>query len=164
MQNLGSSYEPFAIKVPFATANPLQTEELKKKVVHACESVCQLIYRAQLFVNFYILSHQQDTLHCVFTDNFWYSITQLVNGRKVTNPNVLPLDLMKSWKAFCDMYPSVVRPDYLHPGEAQSISYACTKIATAYQKAIVDLFQQKRLPTPKSLHPPHLDWAKERLQ
>ncbi|KAI9023882.1 hypothetical protein CLU79DRAFT_791472 [Phycomyces nitens] len=59
---------------------------LKSSIVTACTHLRHLIFRAQIFVNHCIIKALDLTVpKGVFKQQFWYTIIQMVNGRKPTS-------------------------------------------------------------------------------
>ena len=90
--------------------------------------------------------HKDDIIpDCIFKQNFWYSICQLVNNRKATNGTALPSDMIPAWDTFRIKYPAIIYKVNLASGNSQCISEACTVVATSYLNNIVELFEAKVL-------------------
>ncbi|ORE09131.1 hypothetical protein BCV72DRAFT_321051 [Rhizopus microsporus var. microsporus] len=70
-----------------------------------------------LLTNSYCLSKSHDFIpHAIFTQQYWYSVRQLVNGKKITNSANTSLDLTSYWDAFKDTNPSSVYQQKLIKG------------------------------------------------
>jgi len=159
--NLGKAHQSFTRKIPFrscirnnesiiattsSSVNPQSAATIKSRIISACEDVRQLIFRAQIFVNYYILMHKDDIIpDCIFKQNFWYSICQLVSNRKATNGTALPSDMIPAWDTFRIKYPAIIYKINLASGNSQCLSEACTVVATSYLNNIVELFEAKVL-------------------
>jgi hypothetical protein len=90
--------------------------------------------------------HKDDIIpDCIFKQNFWYSICQLVNDRRVTNGIILPSDIIPAWNTFYSKYPAIKYKVNLASGNSRCISEACTTVATSYLNNIVELFEAKVL-------------------
>ncbi|KAG2191249.1 hypothetical protein INT46_011508 [Mucor plumbeus] len=91
-QNLGTGFQSFTRKVPFDTCvKERYRSVLKDRILSASEDVRQLLFRAQMFVNYFIILHSNENISgCNYRQFFWYSICQLVNNRRVKNSNVIP--------------------------------------------------------------------------
>ena len=90
--------------------------------------------------------HKDDIIpDCMFKQNFWYSICQLVNNRKATNGTTLLSDIIPAWNKFRIKYPAIIYKVNLASGNSQCISEACTVVATSYLNNIVELFETKVL-------------------
>ncbi|KAI9030657.1 hypothetical protein CLU79DRAFT_785681 [Phycomyces nitens] len=114
--NLGDNYKAFTRKLPFdnCVVNTYKAS-LKSSIVTACTHLRHLIFRAQIFVNHYIIKALDLTVpKGVFKQQFWYTIIQMVNGRKPTSIS-------------------------------QCITEACKDLATSYTNTIVEGFEQKLL-------------------
>lgn len=79
-ENLGVEYRAFTRKIPFD--NIVEEEHarfLKPAILSASNDLRNMIFRAQIFVNYYIIlfSHEMEGIdipYCIFERNFWYSI------------------------------------------------------------------------------------------
>ncbi|KAI8967153.1 hypothetical protein BDF20DRAFT_928839, partial [Mycotypha africana] len=121
----------------------------KSKVVEACSVIRNLVLRAKLFVNYYVSKNatlaEPKCIKCIFTQNFWYSMIQLVNGQRPKNSRLISQQLLSSFDSFKTTYPKIVFPVKLFPGLSQAITEACTEIATSYTNSIVENFEEKLL-------------------
>ncbi|KAI9004296.1 hypothetical protein CLU79DRAFT_825176, partial [Phycomyces nitens] len=114
--NLGDNYKAFTRKLPFnnCVVNTYKAS-LKSSIVTACTHLRHLIFRAQIFVNHYIIKSPDLTVpKGVFKQQFWYTIIQMYLVR-------------------------------LLPGISQCINEACKELATSYTNTIVEGFEQKLL-------------------
>jgi hypothetical protein len=65
----------------------------------ASKDARSIIIRAHIFINHYILvclNQQEEIPSSVFKQNFWYSVYQLMNGKRVTNSNALLRDAFRT--------------------------------------------------------------------
>lgn len=70
---------------------------ITNKVLVVSEYVRNIMIRAQLFVNYYVITHVDQAIDKnVFTQNFWYCTTQLVLGKSPKNTKALPSDFLDS--------------------------------------------------------------------
>ena len=159
--NLGKPHQSFTRKIPFkscirnnetniattsSSANSQSTATIKSRIIRTCEDVRQLMFRAQVFVNYYILVHKDVIIpNFIFRQNFWYSICQLVNNCKVTNGTTLPSDIIFARNVFRTKYPSIIYKVELASGNSQCILEACTTVVTSYLKNMVELSKVKTL-------------------
>ena len=150
-QNLGVGYKAFTRKLPLD--NCIREEyanTLKPVIVSACRDVRNIGFRAQIFVNYYVTLRSQQTEendipHCIFQRNFWYTVCQLVNAKRVTLSTNLPPNMNAVWDAFRSVYPSIVYNKVLAPGTSQCLAEACNELATSYQNSIVEGFEERLL-------------------
>ncbi|KAI8984087.1 hypothetical protein BDF20DRAFT_807872, partial [Mycotypha africana] len=78
---LGHNSIIFVRKLPVCRAVlPQFREEFKEKVILCCKDIRAIVFRCQLFVNAYLVHNKNDIPSVVFTQQFWYSIAQLVTG------------------------------------------------------------------------------------
>ena len=90
--------------------------------------------------------HKDDIIpDCIFKQNFWYSLCQLVNNCKVIHETTLPSYTISAWDKFHIKYPTTIYKVNLVSVNSQCISEACTTVATFYLNNIVELFEAKFL-------------------
>ncbi|KAI7904277.1 uncharacterized protein BX663DRAFT_431850, partial [Cokeromyces recurvatus] len=123
---------------------------LKPVIIPACRDVRDIIFRAQIFVNYYVtLQSQQieenDISHCIFQRNYWYTVCQLVNAKRVTLSTNLSPNMNAVWDAFMPVYPSIVYNKALAAGNSQCLAEACNKLATSKQSSIIEHFEEHLL-------------------
>ncbi|KAI8997611.1 hypothetical protein BDB01DRAFT_893114 [Pilobolus umbonatus] len=79
--NLRDNYKAYTRKLRFdnCVSNTYHTK-LKSNVIKACSSVRHLVFRAKLFVNYYVLENHNliGAPKVIFSQNFWYSIIQML--------------------------------------------------------------------------------------
>lgn len=110
---------------------------LKQIIISACESI---------FVNHYILIHGNAVIpSCIYKQNFWYSICQLVNDDWVTNGTTLLEDIVSVWNAFRPGNPSILYPKKLVKEASQCLAQACVEVSTAYLNNTVEMFETRLL-------------------
>ncbi|GAA5803229.1 hypothetical protein HPULCUR_008706 [Helicostylum pulchrum] len=107
-----------------------------------------VLSRALLFANYYIAhrSNQQennDLPRCIFRQQFWYSIRQMVNGKRVIQSNNLPSDMLSVWDSFKAQHRTIMYNAALKPGLSQCLTEACTELATSYQNHTVENFETR---------------------
>ncbi|KAG2231611.1 hypothetical protein INT48_006697 [Thamnidium elegans] len=78
---------------------------LKAFIISFSRDVSEIVFRAQLFVNYYIAHRSNqpennDVPRCVLRQQFWYSICQMVNGKRVTQRASLLSDML----SVCDSF------------------------------------------------------------
>ena len=143
-QNLGTGFTTFTRKIPFDNCvKPNYKVALKNRIISASDSVRQVLFRAQIFVNHYIILHSSEVIPAqVFQQGFWYSVCQLVNNKRITNGAGVPSDLIAVWNGFKNTHQSIVYDVNLNPGVASCLSEACIQVATAYLNAVVERFEK----------------------
>ncbi|KAI8991970.1 hypothetical protein BDF20DRAFT_807306, partial [Mycotypha africana] len=84
---LGSDSTMFTRKLPVSRAAlPEYREKFMEKVISCCKDLRAIMFRCQLFVNAYLVHNKKNDFPSgVFTQQFWYSIGQLVTGKKVAH-------------------------------------------------------------------------------
>ncbi|CEG79169.1 hypothetical protein RMATCC62417_13666 [Rhizopus microsporus] len=118
---------------------------IKDKIIKVSKDIRNILIRAQLFVNYYIMNHNGLVVDKkVFTQNFWYSISQLVLGKTPTNKKSLPDDIFSSWGSFSSRYKEMVyKMDNPVAGYSQCLTAYCVEVVTCYNNMIVECFQSR---------------------
>ncbi|KAI9247915.1 hypothetical protein EDC94DRAFT_589625 [Helicostylum pulchrum] len=128
--NLGKNYQPFTIKIPLDKC--VKQEFLPHLKAFAISSsrnsipspvICQLLHFA--------------------SQQFWYSIRQMVNGKRVIQSNNLPSDMLSVWDSFKAQHRTIMYNAVLKPGLLQCLTEACTELATSYQNHTVENFETR---------------------
>ncbi|PHZ15017.1 uncharacterized protein RHIMIDRAFT_276959 [Rhizopus microsporus ATCC 52813] len=121
-RNLGFPYIAFTRKLPLDSIVKSDYREiLKNKIIVSSRDIRNIVSRAMLLTNSYCLSKSHDFIpHAIFTQQYWYSVRQLVNGKKITNSANTSLDLTSYWDAFKDTNPT------------------CKELETCYNNHIVE--------------------------
>ncbi|GAA5816932.1 hypothetical protein MFLAVUS_010467 [Mucor flavus] len=130
--NLGDNYEAYTRKLGFDNCvSDTYHTKLQSNVIKACSTVRHLVFRAKLFVNYYVLENHAliGAPKVIFSQNFWYSIIQMVNGKRPINSVSLPQQLLSSFDQF----------------KSQCVTEACTELATSYTNNIVENFENHLL-------------------
>ena len=92
-----------AIKAPYK-------DGFHSKVIHLCEYVRSVIILTQMLANAFILTNNEISPYC-FTQNYFYSLTQIVRDETVTGTNSkLPLnELNQVWENLEAAHPTITR-------------------------------------------------------
>lgn len=113
------------------------------KVQKVSEHVRNIMIRSQLFVNYYIIINADQAIDDkVFSQNFWYAITQLVLKKK-PNSKHLPGNLMEHWNSFTSRFNVVYDMVPLVNGYSHCVTAACIEMATTYTNNIVESFETR---------------------
>lgn len=117
---------------------------MSSKIQTVSEQVRNIMIRAQLFVNYYLISHSNNRAvdKKVFTQNFWYAITQLVL-QKAPNQKFLPSDCLESWNSFSSRFNVTYKMVPVINGYSHCVSAACIAMATTYSSNIVECFEAR---------------------
>ncbi|ORE01598.1 hypothetical protein BCV72DRAFT_320863, partial [Rhizopus microsporus var. microsporus] len=85
--HLGEHYQAYIRNVSFDNCILDQYKtKLKINVIETCSSVRYLIFKAKLFISYYLLENSTAVApKCLYTQNFWYSVIQLINGKEEIN-------------------------------------------------------------------------------
>ena len=142
---MGGKPISFTRKIKLQTIlRPEYQSVILEKVKRVCNHIRNIVIRAQLFVNYYIITHSENVVDKkVFSQNFWYCITQLVLKKKPTNIKVLPGDLKACWESFSARYSSIKYDMAPVSGYSHCLSAACVELATTYTNAIVECFESR---------------------
>ncbi|CAO3687040.1 unnamed protein product [Rhizopus stolonifer] len=147
LENLGQGYQAFTRKLPLTTCVTTQhVQNLQSKIIVASREVRNIVFRAQIFTNYYITLRSQqpdnnDISHCIFRQQFWYSVCQLVNSRRVTTSTNLAPNMIAVWNAFKPSFNSIVYDQTL----LQFLAKACTELVTSYQSNMMEYFESRLL-------------------
>lgn len=146
-ENLGDNYQAFTRRIPLDNCVfDEYRDTFKERIIEACSDVRYLVFKAKTFVNHYILENSAFVApKNLFKQNFWYTVTKLVNEKTIKDTSTLPDGLMEAYSRFKANHPSFVRSKTLLPGVSQCITEACTEIATSYLNNIVENFEQRLL-------------------
>ncbi|PHZ16683.1 uncharacterized protein RHIMIDRAFT_266661 [Rhizopus microsporus ATCC 52813] len=123
---------------------------MKPITISACRDVRNIVFRAQVFVNYYTTLRSQQELnndipHCIFRQQFWHSVYQLVNAKRVTTSTNIPPNMMTVWYVFQSQYNSIVYHQQIAEGTSQWLAEACTELATSYHNSIMEHFESRLL-------------------
>ncbi|CEG83563.1 hypothetical protein RMATCC62417_17464 [Rhizopus microsporus] len=126
------------------------TSHLPENFLWIIVDVRNTLFRAQVFVNYYITLYSQQELnndipHCIFRQQFWYSVCQLVNAKRVTASINTPPNMMAVWNVFQSQYSSIVHHQQIAGGILQCLAEACTELATSYHNNMVEHFESRLL-------------------
>ncbi|CEJ03335.1 hypothetical protein RMCBS344292_17321 [Rhizopus microsporus] len=79
---LGSNYQKYTVSIPFASfcRETLKKSNFLKKIKAISGFIREVILKAQLFVNYYILKHPNKLTNDFFEQNFWYIISRIVRA------------------------------------------------------------------------------------
>ncbi|PHZ17690.1 uncharacterized protein RHIMIDRAFT_310330, partial [Rhizopus microsporus ATCC 52813] len=144
-RSLGQQFKTFTRKLPFdQCVHSSYQSALKSRIISACEDTRQVVFRAQLFINQYILNLKVHSNH-IFKQNFWYSICQLVTDKRVTNSAALPEGLLENWNLFRQSHGSIIYTKKPASGTSQCLSESCVQLATTYTNCIAENFEARLL-------------------
>ncbi|CAO3664620.1 unnamed protein product [Rhizopus microsporus] len=103
-----------------------------------------------MFVNYYITLRSQQKLnndipHCIFRQQFWYFVCQLVNAKRVTTSTNIPPNMLAVWNVFQSQYIFIVYHQQIAEEALQCLAEACTELATSYHNNMVEHFESRLL-------------------
>ncbi|KAI8968405.1 hypothetical protein BDF20DRAFT_793511, partial [Mycotypha africana] len=107
-------------------------------IIQLAEFTRQVVYRAQLFVNYHITDNYQTmTGHpYLYEQNFWCSICKLILGKQVRNQQYMDMSVTLAFDDFKSKFPTIVYS--LKKGYSDSMAAACVTLATTYSNFIVE--------------------------
>jgi hypothetical protein len=143
---VGKNFEHMTRKCTFERAIKAPYREgFHSKVIHLCEYVRSVIILTQVLASAFMLPDVELSPFC-FTQNFFYSLTQIVREETVTGSNSkLPLnELNEVWDNLKTAHPTITRLWVVKPARASTaISEACVTLATNYSSNIVENFESR---------------------
>ena len=103
-------HERFTRKVYLeAVIRPECKELFTEKIIKLSAFIRNVLFRAQLFVNAYIVNNKDSTDSVVITQqNFWYAISQLIMGQKITNKAYISNSVALGFEDFKAEHQSIV--------------------------------------------------------
>ncbi|KAI9309771.1 hypothetical protein BX666DRAFT_2050499 [Dichotomocladium elegans] len=118
-----------------------------ENIIKLAEFTRQVVYRAQLFVNYYITDNYETTTGhpYLYEQNFWYSICKLILGKRVRNRQYMDMSVTLAFDDFKSKFPTIVYSLKTHPmkGYSDSLAAACVTLATTYSNFIVENFENR---------------------
>lgn len=132
-RNLGFPYIAFTRKLPLDSIVKSDYKEILKNKIIVSSREIRIVSRAMLVTNNYCLLKSHDSIpHAIFTQQYWYSVCQLVNGKKITNSANTPSDLISYWDTFKNTNPNAVYQQKLIKGVSQHHIEAYKELKTCY--------------------------------
>lgn len=100
--SLGDNYKAYTRRLAFDNCvSETNHTRLKSSVIKACSTVRYLVFKAKLFVSYYILNKLNIVVpKFMFSQNFWYTAIQVVNEQD---------PLKKQKKSLCWVYRTIQR-------------------------------------------------------
>ena len=145
----GGQYEYYSIKIPLKSViRPGYSDTFINKVKIISAFNREVIFKAQLFVNYYIITNCLTTIpNEIFTQNFWYSICMLIFGnlssQELQAKYSSVLNLAHAFDQYFQDYPLSIRPLAGLKGYSQCLSAACITVATTYNNYYVENYEEK---------------------
>lgn len=144
----GKEHERFTHAVPFDNAVKAEhRQRLKQAACRMSSWLSHMMLRAAVVVNGYFIWQGQNGIPTyMFSQNFWYSVCQLILGLDITNINTkFPSDFTGEdgfWTWFSALHPNINYPLNV-TGYSDILSAACQEMATVYTNNIVENFQPR---------------------
>jgi hypothetical protein len=146
-EKLGTNRETFTRKSSFEVSiRPEYRQALLEKIYLLSYYSRAIIVKTQLFVNFYVIHHEGPIPAYCFTQNFFYSVMQLIQGRTMTsNTDKCPNDLIQTWHYYKDYLYEILEVDGQEIANnnlrtSDVLTEACVTLSTVYQNHIVENF------------------------
>jgi hypothetical protein len=145
VQSLLGNHTSITRKIKLDTIlKPAYKTSITNKVRIVSEHVRNIMIRAQIFVNYYVITHANQTVDKkVYTQNFWYCITQLVLKKVPKNTKALPNDCLSCWNSFSSRYQVTYDMTPVVNGYSNCVTAACVEMATIYTNMIVECFENR---------------------
>ena len=104
------NYERFTRKVYLeAVIRPECKELFTEKIIKLSAFIRNVLFRTQLFVSAYIVNNKDSTdLALITQQNFWYAISQLIMGQKITNKAYISNSVALGFEDFKAEHQSIV--------------------------------------------------------
>ncbi|KAG2208537.1 hypothetical protein INT47_010233 [Mucor saturninus] len=158
---LGPNYQRYTLSVPFDTFcfNTQNKTSSLKKIKDISSFIREVLFKAQLFVNFFILQHPTKLTNDFFEQNFWYTISRVIRGssnevrsilqaykdKKKERPAGQNLDVAQLISSFAElsatMNGNLFVPENGLKNYGQSLSTACETVATTYNNYYIENFE-----------------------
>ncbi|KAI8982220.1 hypothetical protein BDF20DRAFT_817930, partial [Mycotypha africana] len=133
-------------KIPLDRAVlPQFREKFKEKVISYCKDIRAIVFRCQLFANAYLVHNKNDIPSKVFTQQFWYSIAQLITGKKVNHKKALNDSIKTYFDDFKQKHPTIVISHGFTKGYSHYLKEAAKEISVSYTNSIIELFEKRML-------------------
>lgn len=149
-RNFGSRYQRYTVSLPLKsfvrTADEDAYNEVLEKIKNLSTFLREVVFKAQFFINFYILKHPNNLTNDFFQQNFWYSICRVVNKRfsiqQLQSKYSHILFLEETWTELSGIedVDLMVEQDNLK-NYGQVLSAACQTMATCYNNYYIEGFQ-----------------------
>lgn len=149
-RNLGAKYQRYTVSLPLKSFASTVDEDVYNRALEKIKSLStflrKVVFKAQLFINFYILRRPNNLTNEFFQQNFWYSICRVVNENlsiaqlQSKYPQILFLaDTWTELHGIEGIDLSVKKDGLTNYG--QVLSTACESIATCYNNYYIENFQ-----------------------
>lgn len=147
---IGSNHERYTVSVPLRSFLPVPDDAfviILDKIKSLSIFLRRVVYKAQLFVNYYIIKYPESLPNEFFQQNFWYSLCRLINEnisidvfKQKYSLNVPHLE--EAWSELSSLEGVVmtVQKEGL-TNYGQVLSTACESIATCYNNFYIENFE-----------------------
>ncbi|KAG1639716.1 hypothetical protein G6F44_007556 [Rhizopus delemar] len=148
-KKIGLNYQRYTISVPLRSFLPIPDDAFNntlRKIKSLSMFLRNVMYRAQLFINHYILKYPDGLPNEFFQQNFWYSLCRLINENisidvfKQKYSSHIPY-LEEVWNELSGLegVSMVVNKEGL-TNYGQDLSTACESVATCYNNFYIENF------------------------
>jgi hypothetical protein len=142
---LGPKYEYYTRKCLFDNVvRPQYRDILREKVDLLSSHLRSVIVRSQILANSYFISTAHPIPAICFTQNFYYTLMQIVLEQQITTTNTrMPLEeINRIWADLKESHPSLSTPPITTLRRSKDVlTEACVTLATSYVNNITDNFE-----------------------
>lgn len=148
-RKFGNNYQRYTVSIPLKSFMKHTIEGEFEQPLSKIKSLSiflrNVVFKAQIFVNYYILKHPQNLSNRIFEQNFWYSVCRVVYENLSTedfqqqNPHMPFLaNVWNELSGFEGVSLTVAENRISNYG--QVVSSACETIATSYNNYYIENF------------------------
>jgi hypothetical protein len=141
---LGNKHEIFTRKVYLSSVLKRKYRDLfTRNVIKLSGFIRNVVFRAQIFINTYVIEHKEEYTHSsLFDNNFWYSICQMVMCKRVTNNTTISSEMATFFDDSKRRHPNIIYPLESNniTGYSDSLAAACELLKTTYLNHITEKF------------------------
>lgn len=150
-QKMGPQYQRYTVSLPLKSFIRTLNDDTFNATLSRIQSlslfVREVVFKAQLFINYYILQHPQTLSNDFFQQNFWYSLCRVINGNmEITEfaqkySRTIP-QLNETWNELQNSDNIDLRVNIQGlKNYGQALSDACETVATCYNNYYIENFE-----------------------
>ncbi|KAI7890974.1 uncharacterized protein EV154DRAFT_551846 [Mucor mucedo] len=132
---IGLNHQRYTVSIPLRSFLPTSDDDAFNNTLNKIKSLSMflrnVIYRAQFFINYYILRYSADLPNEFFQQNFWYSLCRLINE------NMSIESFKQNGLEGVSMF---VKKEGL-TNYGQVLASACENVATCYNNFYIENFE-----------------------
>ena len=131
---------------------PEYADIMQQKILQSSIQIRDILVRAQLFLNFYVIKKANEVLDSnnndliddkFFEQNILYVLCQLVLGKTPKKLDTLPREMYDDWRIFVEEHPEAIYTETLIPGASQCLTAACVETTTVYNNMITLILPER---------------------